>query len=211
MSRTELSQWTRLWRELRADGDPAPCHRWLMAAYHEPTRYYHNLQHLEECLTEFERVRAVVQQPTVVEVALWFHDAVYDSRSTTNEEDSAASAAEWLTEARVARVTVDSVRQLVLCTRTHEPAGIPDAEVLIDIDLSIFGQRWKRFRAYEQAIRAEYAWVPDATFTQKRTEILSRFLQRPAIYRTEPFRERYELTAHANLEAALARLRAVTP
>jgi predicted metal-dependent HD superfamily phosphohydrolase len=208
---TDLSRWQVLWVKLAAHGAPIPWHERLVAGYNEATRHYHNLRHLEECLTELDRVRSMIGQPVAVEAALWFHDAVYDPRSTTNEEDSAAAADQCLTEARVARVTVDLVCQLVLCTKTHEPAGVPDAAVLIDIDLAILGQPAGRFREYERAIRAEYAWVPEAIFAQKRAAILTRFLERPAIYRTEDFRARYESTARENLGASLARLRAISP
>lgn len=208
--RTDLPQWRMLWHALEAQGEPTPWHHRLTTAYQERARHYHNLRHLDECLTEFDRVHGMMGNPTVVEVALWFHDAVYDPRSTSNEEDSATLAAGCLEEAGVARLTGDTVRQLILCTKTHEPGEVPDAALLIDIDLAILGQPPARFWEYEQAIRAEYAWVPDGTFAQKRTEILARFLRRPAIYRTEPFRARYESTARANLEAAVARLRAVT-
>jgi predicted metal-dependent HD superfamily phosphohydrolase len=210
-ARTDISYWHRLWNDLEAWGDPSSTwHQWLIGAYGESTRHYHNLRHLKECLTEFDRIRSIINNPPAVEAALWFHDAVYDPRSTTNEEDSAAAAAECLAEADVTRATVDLVYQLVLCTKTHDPADIPDAAVLIDIDLAILGQPPVRFWEYEQAIRAEYAWVPDATFAQKRAEILTRFMERPAIYRTEPFRARYESAARANLQASVARLRAVS-
>ena len=209
-ARTDISHWRRLWNDLEAWGDPSSTWQWLITAYCESGRHYHNLRHLEECLTEFDRVRSTLSDPSAVEAALWFHDAVYDPRSTTNEEDSAAIAVECLAEANVARATMDLVRQLVLCTKAHEPGGIPDAAVLIDIDLAILGQPPERYREYEQAIRAEYAWVSDATFAQKRAEILGRFLQRPVIYRTEPFRMRYESAARANLSSSIARLRAVS-
>jgi hypothetical protein len=92
--------------------------------------------------------------------------------------------------------------------RCKNSQTIPDADLLIDIDLSILGQPPERFRDYEQAIRAEYAWVPEATFVQKRREILAGFLERPAIYHAEWSRTRYESIARANLLASLARLRA---
>lgn len=209
--RTDNRHWRRLWNDLGARGDPLIWYGRLATAYRESTRFYHNLQHMQECLTEFDRVCLTLQQPAAVEVALWFHDAVYDPRSATNEEDSAATAAECLAGAGVAHDTVTLVRQLILCTKTHEPGELPDATLLIDIDLAILGQPSERYWQYEEAIRAEYAWVPEALFAQKRAEILARFLQRPAIYRTERFRARYEAAARANLEVSLARLRAVSP
>lgn len=207
MKRSDSASWTSLWQSLHAQGDPAPWHRRLIAAYGETSRHYHNLQHLEECLLEFDRVRSGLERPAAVEAAIWFHDAVYNPRSSTNEEDSAALATGCLQEAGVSRDTIDRVRHLILCTKSHEPAGDHNAETLVDIDLAILGQPAPRFRHYEQAIRTEYAWVPDALFAEKRAEVLTRFLQRPALYQTEAFRSRFELTARANLEASLERLR----
>lgn len=205
--RTDFSRWRSLWDSLHASGDPAPWHARLQSAYGENTRFYHNLQHLEECLLEFDRVHSIVQQPDVLEAALWFHDAVYDPRSTTNEEDSAQLAFECFSKAKVAPETVEQIRQLILSTKSHEPISAGDGSLLIDIDLAILGQPAVRFWDYERAIRAEYAYVPEATFAEKRAQILQRFLERSSIYRTDPFRIRYESTARNNLEAAIARLR----
>lgn len=210
MTRTDFTHWRALWNELEAWGDPKPWHERLVAAYREPVRKYHNLQHLEECLAELEANRAAARRPELIAAALWFHDAFYDPRSSQNEEASAALAVDCLDEADVFREPREIVRQLILSTKTHEPGDVPDAALLIDIDLAILGQPQARFWEYEQAIRAEYAWVPDATFAQKRTEILMRFLGRSAIYRTETFRTRYESIARANIEAAIRRLRALS-
>lgn len=209
--RTDLSRWQKLWHDLEAVGDPRPWHQRLVAAYSENIRHYHNLQHLEECLNESDRVRSVAGTPFAVEAALWFHDAVYDPHSTTNEEDSAKLAAESFEAAKVPRETIELVCALILCTKTHDSGAVPDAALLIDIDLAILGQSSERFWEYERAIRAEYAWVPAPTFAEKRAEILTRFLQRPAIYRTEPFRAKYEAAARANLQAAIARLQHPPP
>ncbi|HEY1108969.1 MAG TPA: hypothetical protein VGE76_10060 [Opitutaceae bacterium] len=143
--------------------------------------------------------------------ALWFHDAGYDPYSTSNEDDSAALAYECLTEAHVDSEAVTHIRHLILCTKTHNPSGVADADLLIDIDLAILGQPAARFWEYEAAIRAEYAWVPWPTYAEKRAAILTRFLHRPAIYRTGSFQSRYEATARASLAAAIARLGASSP
>lgn len=205
---TSLTRWKELWVALGAQGDAAAWHRRLSTAYSEPARHYHTLQHLAECLTEFDGARASATQPDHLAAALWFHDAIYDPRSATNEEDSAALAVECLTAAHIAPSTIAHICDLILCTKTHDPADVPDAALLIDIDLAILGQPAPRFWEYEAAIRAEYAWVPWPTYAEKRAAILSRFLQRPSLYRTEPFHTRYEAPARANLTAAIARLRA---
>src|SRR4051812_4725387 len=127
MTRTDFSHWTKLWRELAARGDPLPWHRRLIAAYEEKSRHYHNLRHLEECLAELERAGAQATFPARVAMALWFHDAVYDSHSASNEEDSARLAAECLESAAVDAATIETIRELILCTKTHEPGSTPDA------------------------------------------------------------------------------------
>lgn len=206
MSRTAKSHWIDLWRALGAQGDAAPWHQRLVAAYAEPTRHYHNLRHLEDCLRELDSARTLAQNPALVEAALWFHDAVYDPASPRNEEDSAQLAIDCFTGAAVSPASIDLIRQLILATKTHAPGATADAALLIDIDLAILGQPPPRFWEYERAIRSEYASVPAATFSEKRAEILTHFLARPFLYHTDFFRQKYEHVARTNLRAAIAAL-----
>lgn len=211
MSRTDLKHWIQVWHDLQAVGNPVAWYKRLAAAYSETHRHYHNLQHLDECLREFDAARSLANQPAVVEAALWFHDAIYEPRSTTNEEDSAALAVAALAGAKAPTWRIDLVRQLILATKTHQPGELADAALLIDIDLTILGQPPSRFSEYELGVKAEYSWVPSATYAQKRTEILEGFLRRPAIYRTANFKHRYETTARANLLQATDALRTPPP
>lgn len=203
MSRTDLTHWTQLWNDLRANGEPAAVHQRLIAAYSEAHRHYHNLQHLNECLRELDAARAHAKNPAVVEAALWFHDAIYDSHSNSNEEDSAALADACFSTAGLSSAAIDEMRQLILCTKTHQPGAHEDAPLLIDIDLAILGQPSSRFFEYERGIKAEYSWVLAATYTQKRTEILAGFLSRPTIYKNPRFRDLYENSARTNLATAI--------
>ena len=50
-------------------------------------------------------------------------------------------------------------------------------------------------------IRKEYSWVDEETFSERRTEILDRFLKRKNIYSTDFFRDKYEEQAQENLGA----------
>ena len=66
----------------------------LQNMWNEPHRVYHNQEHLEEILGLIENLRST--RPNMTEVAFdifvlaaFFHDAVYDPKSKTNEEDSA--------------------------------------------------------------------------------------------------------------------------
>ena len=90
--RTSLDHWLSLAARTGIVGDAAGWHERLVRAYGEPQRAYHSLQHLEECLSVFDEAKGFMQQPDLIEMALWFHDAVYDPKSSENEALSAAMA-----------------------------------------------------------------------------------------------------------------------
>src|SRR5258707_14163475 len=87
-----LDRWIRFWTAAKAKGDPAAPWELLASRYSEPHRAYHTLRHIEHCLDEFEAVRQEARDPVAVEMALWYHDAVYDTRRRDNEELSAILA-----------------------------------------------------------------------------------------------------------------------
>jgi predicted metal-dependent HD superfamily phosphohydrolase len=148
-------------------------------------------------------VQALAPHPAEVEMALWFHDAIYDVHRHDNEEQSAQWAREALEAAGVAAEVAARIEQLVLATQhTAIPHGA-DACLLVDIDLGILGAEKARFAEYERQIRAEYAHVPEPLFSQRRRAILRSFLERPAIYGTEPFRAALEERARCNLARSI--------
>lgn len=207
--------WQRAWSALVVtDPDAPPCGTLpardgqalrdeLLARYAEPQRKYHTRQHLQECLALFDEVGDLAAHPAEVEMALWFHDAIYDVPGSGNEERSADWAHEALLAAGVTRDVADRVRQLVLVTK-HDgvPANV-DEQVLVDIDLAILGAERPRFDDYERQIRDEYAYVPGFLFRRKRKQILRTFLERPVLYSTLALRERLEARARENLRRAI--------
>jgi predicted metal-dependent HD superfamily phosphohydrolase len=98
------------------------------------------------------------------------------------------------------------VYSLILSTRHQAAASGVDAEILVDIDLSILGAVPVRFDEYERQVREEYSWVPDFLFRRERKAILKEFLARPRIFSTTHFRDRYEQQARSNIERSLERL-----
>lgn len=206
MAAPTLEQWLALCSRIGAAGDGRRVWSELERRYLEPHRAYHNFDHIGHCLAEFAAVKELAESANAVELAIWFHDAVYDTHAKDNEEQSARLAAQFLDEAGVDPTLISFVVSLIHATKHAAPPGSPDAALLVDIDLAILGQPRERYACFEEEIRSEYSWVALAEFAAGRGTILGGFLGRPAIYGTDSFCGRYEATARRNLRWAIARL-----
>jgi len=205
MSPEELrANWNAAWHALGvAAPDEALCAE-LQRRYAEPQRHYHTMQHLGECLAWFEREQALAEHPAEVALALWFHDAIYDVHAHDNEARSADWARQALRAAGVDAEAAERVHALVMATRHDAVPEGRDAELLIDIDLSILGAERERFDEYERQVHAEYAFVPEEVRLPRRRAILQRFLDRKAIYATPRMHAQLEAPARINLQRSIA-------
>lgn len=179
----------------------------LVDAYSQKHRHYHTMAHIENCLEQLDSASGIAAEPAETELALWFHDAVYDPYSPGNEEKSAALATALLERHGVAAERVRRVHDHIMATRHEAPAQTPDSKLVVDIDLSILGAEADAYAEFEANVRKEYRWVPALLFRRKRAEILESFLSRPQLYQIDVFRERYETRARHNLAQAIADLR----
>lgn len=200
------TSWQRCWHALSATGDGAAHFQWLMNAYQQPQRKYHTLQHLEECLRLLDANFHLAERPAEVEMALWFHDAVYDVKGSSNEAQSAQAATDALLPAGVDQAAIERIGELILATRHAVLPTGTDQQLLVDIDLAILGAEPQRFAEYELQIREEYRWVPKAEFCRKRSEILQMFLARTPLYHTPPLRQQLQEQAHGNLRLSIQQL-----
>jgi predicted metal-dependent HD superfamily phosphohydrolase len=178
----------------------------LVAAYSGPERHYHNLEHLGEMFRVAGRLAAHTDDPAALQLAIWFHDAVYDPQRHDNEERSADWALRSVLAAGCDEAIGQRVRSLVLATAGHEASADPDTQLLLDIDLAILGAAPARFAEYERQVRAEYAHVPEPDFLAGRARILAGFLARPRLFGTAPFHDALEQRARVNLRQAMAAL-----
>ena len=200
------TKWIEFWQKLGVKNNPAPYFTELETRYSEPHRAYHNLAHVADCLEEFEPVKHLARDPLAVEMAIWYHDAVYDPRAKDNEERSAKLATRVGNKISLPSPLNQRVKNLILATKKHDASLDPDAAVLVDVDLSILGRGPRRFDEYENQIRQEYGWVSDEAFAAGRKAVLDSFLTRPVIYSTEIFMNKYEQQARENLKRSIVKL-----
>ena len=201
-----LASWRQTWKELGAVAPDEGLYHRLVACWNEEHRRYHTVQHLGECLAHFAAVRNQARRPAEIELALWFHDAFYDPRRDDNELLSAQWARSSVLQAGLPVDVADRVHALVMATRHDAVPEDADAQLLVDVDLSILGAEPARFDESDEQIRAEYAHVPDEAYRQGRSRVLISFLTRPRLYSTEYFHAALEQRARQNLQRALARL-----
>jgi predicted metal-dependent HD superfamily phosphohydrolase len=183
----------------------------LISAYTATSRHYHDLRHIEALLGLADACAELIADREAVEAAIWFHDAIYDTRCRDNEERSAALAV-----ARLAGTTDDDrvtrIAAMIRATAGHalpdfaDAAARRDCALFLDMDLAILGSPAAEFDAYEAAVRREYDWVPEAQWKLGRRAVLAHFLARPEIYATPHFQASHEAAARRNLARSIARL-----
>lgn len=200
-----------LWgRTVRENGAEAAW-RALDAGYGEAGRHYHGWRHIADLLEGHDAVRSHPDfaglDHDAIDLAIFFHDAVYDPARTDNEWRSAALL---LTHAGPAAESgpIRAAEAMIRATTAHAPSDDAATRLMLDLDLAVLGAPRPVYEAYAAAIRREYAAVPEAAWRLGRAGVLDRFLARPDLYQTRPFRDRFETAARANLAAEADTLRA---
>lgn len=199
--------WTALMSALGSPKGSDIIFKDLLVRYSEPHRVYHILEHIVAMLDCLNTINEAEQEIMELALAIWFHDAVYDTKTRDNEEQSALLAKEASGKLGLPDAFGEQVSNLVLATK--HTAGQPDrvAQIMGDLDLAIFGKSEKEFDTYEIGVRKEYAEIPYPDFAATRSKILQSFLDRPSIYLTHHFREMHELTARKNLKRSIEQLK----
>lgn len=191
-----------------ADGPAGAAKARLQAAYGEPHRRYHNLQHIADCLEELAAAAGLETEDRLrLAYAIWWHDAVYDPTRQDNEAASADLARRDLAALGESAETCAEVARLIALTTGHQVGGDdPTGALLVSIDLAILGRPPEAYDAYARDIRAEYAHVPDAFFRPGRAGVLKRMLEASPLYPDLAYRTRLEEQARANLTREITAL-----
>ena len=178
----------------------------LIPRYAEPHRRYHTWSHIAHVFDASERISEDRSQPLAL--AIFYHDAVYDPLAADNEERSARLLLEEGQRAGVPENILREAAMLVRLTRHAGPALdlTERACVLLDSDLAILGEDEAIFDRYEEAIRQEYAAVPNADFAAGRSKILAELLSHERIYKTERGRALWEAMARKNITRSIRHL-----
>jgi len=199
------SLWQRCLNEGAADASAA-IHQRMVNAYNEPQRHYHTLVHIDHCLSIFDQCKSLATNPDALEIAVWFHDVIFEPGKPDNEARSAE-----LYQALSAQAHNTEFRELVgrlIMATLHDGRSLDDSDAgyMVDIDLSSFGLPWEDFWRDSQHLRKESADLSDAEYYRRQGDFQTCLLAKPRFYLTDYFCQRYEQQARDNLTRYFAQV-----
>lgn len=206
----DKERFTALWRRCQTDGgteaDADAVFREVLEYYSEPGRHYHTPKHIDHCLAQFDMASAEMDDPDAVELAIWFHDLIFDVTAQDNELESARRFVE-LADDSMDDAFKTRVYDLIMATAAPRVPRTTDQEFMLDIDLSSFGLPWEEMLRDSIAVRKESSRLSDEEFFPGQRAFLESLVGREHFYFTDFFRSRIEDTARENIERYLENLR----
>lgn len=191
----------------------------LWQMHTDDARHYHTVVHLDEMIHFFQLLRdegyptsMSLDRARTILLAIFFHDAIYNVKSASNEEDSAILFEEFAFAADFSETHVElaaNVTKYIRATQKHEvsDSNYIDLALFLDLDMAVLGKNEEAYKSYSALIRREYNFVPRDVYCEKRAEILQLFLQQTHIYGTPVFRDAFESQARSNLRKEINALR----
>jgi predicted metal-dependent HD superfamily phosphohydrolase len=207
------------------------CWKILKFGYCAENRHYHCFNHIDSSLHKMGFVISKLKNPLAVELAIWFHDVIYNPLSRNSEDDSANLAygllkdlnpqlalkvwdlvmfTKWDSEYFV----MDDIKEIAKITEDDEGLNnlfskvTTDFLYLRDIDWSGFGSEWNTYRETTYDIFDESPYIDSDEFDSKRIGFLEYILgMKRSIFSTEFFTETCEAQAFVNINRELALLK----
>jgi predicted metal-dependent HD superfamily phosphohydrolase len=174
--------------------------------YSGKKRHYHTLHHLNNILTQLTEIKGEIQNWDTILFTLYYHDIIYNSLKSDNEEKSAELAEKRMSQISVPVGIVEHCKKQILATKSHIKSTDSDTNYFTDADLSILGQPWDTYSFYYKSVRKEYSIYPDLVYNPGRKKVLSNFLKNERIFKTDFFYNKFEIQAKENVQKELHRL-----
>jgi predicted metal-dependent HD superfamily phosphohydrolase len=171
--------------------------------YSSKKRHYHTLQHLENLLVRLTEIKEELKNWDVILFSLYYHDIVYNSLKSDNEEKSAELAEKRMKQISVSKESIELCEKQILATKLHVKSDDIDTNYFTDADLSILGQTWEIYSLYYKNVRKEYSFYPDFIYNPGRKKVINHFLKMDRIFKTDFFYNKFEISAKKNLQKEL--------
>lgn len=178
----------------------------IKSSYSKPARHYHNLTHLDNLASELQPIGHKISDWLTVVFSIAYHDIIYNPVKGDNEEKSAIVCQDRLSKLSISVAQIDKCFKQILATKSHTLADDQDTNFFTDADLSILGAAPDVYLSYTNMIRKEYKIFPDFVYRPGRIKVLQSFLNMQSIFKTEYFRDKYEMQAIDNIKNEVKRL-----
>lgn len=187
---------------------PQPEDAWslLEKEYTNKKRHYHNFQHLEAFYQHLVPLLPEFKSKEAVLFALAFHDYIYKIPGSHNEELSAEAALAFLKKVPLATSHLDWIHTAIIATKTHDHSTDETINLFTDADMAILGAEASIYIRYKHAVRKECSLYPDFLYKPGRKKVLQAFLEKPRIFHTSYFYQKFEAQARSNIAAEIASL-----
>ena len=173
----------------------------LVSRYSEKSRHYHTLNHISKSLGRVDEGKP--KNKLALYMAIFFHDVIYDPVKNDNEEKSAEYFKKVAAENTVKSEIIDRTVGLIMATKHIEKPDNYDAMLICDIDLAELGKDYGHFENNNILIRKEFEMYSDEEYNQGRMEFMKTMSERPEIFFTAEFQQKYGKNAKSNVERFL--------
>jgi predicted metal-dependent HD superfamily phosphohydrolase len=195
----------------------------ILRSYNEHFRRYHNYDnHILPGLLilQDKNVSSLCKNSLLVELAWWYHDVVYVPGGKVNERASAERAlfdcttlglTEPYAQTILGNKEIDIANYVAFLVYITDHSKIQatndnDANILLDLDLSILGSQPNDYFSYAAAIRQEYKHIGIKNFLDGRIAFLRDMTNKQEIFKTQYFQDRFEKQARENIKLELESL-----
>jgi predicted metal-dependent HD superfamily phosphohydrolase len=174
--------------------------------YSSKKRHYHTLEHLDNLLSQLTDVKSEIQNWETILFTLFYHDIIYNSIKSDNEEKSAEFAENRMKQISVSNDKIELCKKQILGTKSHIKSTDSDTNYFTDADLSVLGQNWETYLLYCKNVRKEYSIYPTLVYNPGRKKVLNHFLSMDRIFKTDFFYDKFEIQAKQNLQQEIESL-----
>jgi len=181
----------------------------ICAIYDKPGRDYHNSNHIRQMSNTADTLELThkIHLSDEQEVAILLHDIVYVPGQIGKNEFESTLFAKKFCDKHLLSVDQNIVSLCILSTIEEIPL-CRQAELVVDLDLSILSSDEITYQKYVDNIRKEYSYLSDEEWKEGRAKFLEKMLKRSRIFWFDGMSDLLSNDiAKRNMENELARLK----
>ena len=173
----------------------------LKLHYTDPKRFYHTFNHIKTLLDSLYDFHITNIEKIKIELAIWFHDIIYDPKQKNNEEVSSREFTFFGIEVGLDFDLIEEIVNMIIATKHDDSAKTRLEKIMCDIDLKQLA--FPEYIQNSNNVKKEFAHLTNKEWKKGRSNFLKTFINKEFIYYTNEYRGALEDTARINLQKEL--------